>query len=124
MKYKDIKCMAHNFGYSFVSSLNYVDGDHVVYDLRRLAKNAGGKRVSVQWFPPRIYGWSELTPRVRKAVHIYRKWLSEHMRRHRIEQNRIRELRLDCYLNKLHKVVVEVYVLDDRGKEHVCDVKY
>lgn len=38
MKYKHIPSMAHNFGHSFVSFMNYVDGIHIVDEIHRILR--------------------------------------------------------------------------------------
>jgi len=34
MKYKNIDSALHNFGHSFMSGMNYVDDDHVMYEVQ------------------------------------------------------------------------------------------
>src|SRR5258707_14108790 len=47
MKYKVIKSVAHNFGHSFVSLMNYRGDDHVMSHLARLVVESGCTELSV-----------------------------------------------------------------------------
>jgi len=47
MKYKNIKSAIHNFGHSFVSSMNYVDHDFVADEIGKIHKK--GYNVEINW---------------------------------------------------------------------------
>jgi hypothetical protein len=123
MKYKALKSVAHNFSHSFVSSMNYVDGDHVIDDLRHLARKAGGGRIRINWLPDSPPP-PHLTPRVLKSIGYYKAWLPDFLRKSGASVAAIREMRTDIYLRRDHRIAVEAYLLDDRGREHVCSVLF
>ena len=85
--------MAHNFTHSFVSLMNYVDDDYVFEDLKKLAREANGEHVVIQWIPEKTYTWFSLTKRVRKGVQFYRNWLPKHLKSHNIDRDAIKEFR-------------------------------
>jgi hypothetical protein len=101
--------------------MNYVDGGHVVDDLLQLARQANGERISIQWIPD---SESEqfLTPRVLKSIANHREWLPRHIENSGARLEVIREFRTDIFLKPNKQVAVQAYLVDDRGKEHVCDV--
>ncbi|MCU7959064.1 MAG: hypothetical protein KZQ58_03500 [gamma proteobacterium symbiont of Bathyaustriella thionipta] len=124
MKFKSIKPMAHNFSHSFVSLMNDVDNGFVMDDLKKLARKAKGRRISIQWVPARPYKWFELNKRIRKSIRIYQKWLPQHMQDHGVSPAMLKEMRTDIYLADNRQIRVESYVRDSRGREYVQDVMY
>jgi len=124
MKYKAIKSMAHNFSHSFVSYMNYVDDGYVIDDLRECARNAKGKRISVQWLPESNVSWFTFNRRIRKSIGQYKQWLPGHLRSHGVSPGMVAELRTDIFLAKNRQVHVESYARDSRGREYVQYVSY
>ena len=123
MKYKILKSVAHNFSHSFVSYMNYVDNGYIVDDLVNLARNANGERISIHWIPA-TETQQFLTRRVLKSIAIHREWLPQHVQNSGARIDVIREFRTDIFLKPNNQVAVQAYLLDDRGKEHVCDVRF
>lgn len=123
MKYRILKSVAHNFTHSFVSYMNYVDDGYVMDDLRQVARDAKGARVSIQWIPdspPPAF----LPPRVRKSIAHRKTWLPSHVANSGADIAAIRELRTDIFLKPNHQIAVEAHLVDDRGKEHVANVLF
>ena len=123
MKYKILKSVAHNFSHSFVSYMNYVDNGYIVDDLVQLARKANGERISIHWIPD-SESQQFLTPRVRKSIASHREWLPKHVENSGACMDVIREFRTDIFLKPNKQVTVQAYLVDDRGKEHVCDVLF
>ena len=123
MKYKILKSVAHNFSHSFVSYMNYVDDGYVIDDLLQLARKANGERLKINWIPDTA---SEqfLTPRVIKSVASYREWLPKLIETSGASIEVIREFRTDIFLKPNKGIKVEAYLVDDRGKEYVCNVLF
>ena len=121
MKYKVLKSIAHNFSHSFVSFLNYLDDDYVIDDLRQLARKANGQRVSIYWIPDSKQQ-SQLTPRVLKSIPYWKARLPNLVTSSGADINAIKEFRTDIFIKPNKQIAVETYLLDDRDKEHVCNV--
>ena len=111
--------MAHNWTHSFMSGMNYVDGNFVFEDMYQLARDRRGQKVTVTWIPDRPEELFGLTPRVRESLKYYRNALPEHLGRHQIDPGAISEMRTEVYVAENHRMYVRSYVLDNRGKEHV-----
>jgi hypothetical protein len=123
MKYKILKSIAHNFSHSFVSYMNYVDDGYVIDDLLQLARKANGERISIHWIPD-CASQKVLTPRVLKSVAHHREWLPKHVQNSGASIDAIREFRTDIFLKPNKQIAVQAYLVDDRGKEHVCNVMF
>jgi hypothetical protein len=122
MKYKLLKAIAHNFSHSFVSYMNYVDDGYVVDDLVKLAREAKGERISVQWIPHARH--EHLPSRVQKSIGYYKEWLPQHVEKAGGSLETIREFRTEVFLKRNHQIAVEALLVDDRGKKYVCNVLF
>ena len=118
MKFKNIRSMAHNWTHSFMSGMNYVDGDYVFEDLHQLARQRRGEKVTITWVPEIPEELSLLTPRVRESIRYYRKALRMHFIKHDITPSAITEMRTEVYVAENHRMYVRAYTVDSRGKEH------
>jgi hypothetical protein len=123
MKYGVLKSIAHNFSHSFVSYTNYVDDGYIIDDLRQLARQANGERISICWIPD-SQPQTPLPSRVLKSIAYYKARLPTHIRNSGAHIEAIREFRTDIFLKPNKQIAVESYLMDDRGKEHVCNVMF
>ena len=101
--------------------MNYVDDGHVIDDLLQLART--GERITINWIPD-IASQQYLTPRVQKSVANYKQWLPKLIKNAGASIDVIREFRTDIFLKRNKQVGVEAYLVDDRGKEYVCNVLF
>ncbi len=123
MKYSVLKSVAHNFSHSFVSFMNYVEDGYVIDDLRQLARQANGERISIHWIPD-SKAQARLPQRVLKSIANYKAWLPDLVQRSGANIEAIREFRTDIFLKPNKQIAVEAHLIDDRGKEHVCNVLF
>ena len=103
--------------------MNYVDDGYVVDDLVQLARKANGERISIHWIPD-SESQQVLTPRVLKSIAYHRERLPKHIENSGSHIDVIREFRTDIFLKANKQVAVQAYLMDDRGKKHVCDVLF
>ena len=123
MKYKILKSVAHNFSHLFVSYMNYVDDGYVIDDLLQLARKVNGERIKINWIPDTA-SEQYLTPRVVNSVAGYKEWLPKFFENSGASVDVIREFRTDIFLKPNKGIKVEAYLVDDRGKEYVCNVLF
>ena len=116
--------MSHNFSHSFVSHLNYVDGGFIIDDLRKMAKQANGKTVSITWLPKKQDIIPAFNKRIRKSISLSRKWLPKHMKNHEVDESMVAEMRTDIYMAKNRRIYVKAYLKDIHGKEHINGVQF
>jgi hypothetical protein len=123
VKYKILKSVAHNFSHSFVSYMNYVDDGYIRDDLLQLVRKANGERIIIHWIPETASPQG-LTPRVLKSIASFKEWLPKHFQNSGASIDVIREFRTDIFLKRNKRVGVEAYLVDDRAKQHVSDVRF
>jgi hypothetical protein len=103
--------------------MNYVDDGYVIDDLRQLARQANGERISIRWIPDSERQMS-LPPRVLKSIARYKEWLPDLVSSSGASIEAIREFRTDIFLKPSKQIAVEAHLVDDRGKEHICNVMF
>src|SRR5262245_34820806 len=136
MKYKAIHSAAHNFGASFVSTLNYVDDDHTMSRLARLAASTGDTEFSVDLLTGMAGPQSLATSAVQKAVHAYIVDLPRMLASQSVDVTRLVEAKMVIRFPLKGTVAGQggrppwtvpfecvVTVLDDRGMRHEGRVK-
>ena len=118
VRLKHIKGIIHNFTHSFMSDENYIDGGFVCHDIFKLANLNAGKTVRISWLPPRDEELFKLTPRVRKTVLAYRKWLPELCNSHNVPVLYISEFYTEIYRAENHQIYVNAIAIDCNGKAY------
>ena len=103
--------------------MNYVDDGYVIDDLLQLVRKANEERIKINWIPDTA-SEQGLTPRVLKSIASYKEWLPKHIENAGASIDVIREFRTDIFVKSNTGVKVQAYLVDDRGKEHVCDVLF
>jgi hypothetical protein len=110
MKYKNIYSAIHNFGHSFLSLMNYVEGGYVVDDLIDIASR--GCDIEIDWLNHTFTPEEEVTPRIRKSMNDYAADLKRHMQAQNVDVDRILALKLH-WPARGRKYM---WARDDRGK--------
>jgi hypothetical protein len=112
MKYKNIHSAIHNFGYSFTSGMNYVDGEHVIYELANI--HAKGIDIEVNWLSGSFSPVNFITPRIQKSIGYWRDSLEKHLESQNVNLTKLTELKF-CWPANSRKFMAAV---DDRSKEY------
>ena len=118
MRYKAIKSASHDWTYWFMSGMQYIDGRFVFEDMRELARQRRGERITVSWIPERSEELAELTPRARKCVRNMRRELPDYLDRCGLNERGIEELRTEVYVGANSRLYVRAFARDDRGREY------
>lgn len=101
-----------------MSGTQYIDGRFVFEDMRELARQKPGERVTVSWIPRRRDELPSLTPRIRKCVRNMRRQLGDYLERCGLNMKRIEELRTEVYVGANARLYVKAFARDDRGREY------
>ena len=117
MKYKNIPSMLHNFGHSFMSMNNYVDGEFAI-DLLQQALKALPKYQLEIHFPSRaLEPAAEYSEKLRKSVGYWADSLPRHMASHGVTFEAVPEIVLVVFAD-VHGMHCRVQATDDRGKPY------
>jgi hypothetical protein len=117
MKYKNIKSGIHNFGHSFLSLMNYVDGDYVINDIIRMNKN--GYNLKIDWLVPSIKDNPVVTQRIRKSISLNHSFLKRQLLSENVKIEKLNYFHLIWSQEEFPYVIAE----DDRGITHKKTIK-
>lgn len=112
MKYKNIYSAIHNFGHSFFSLMNYVDGGYVIDELVDIRSR--GFDIEIDWLNNAFMPEEKLTSRIKKSMAYYLDNLTKAMQSQSVDLHRINDLKL-CWPATGRKYM---WAKDDRGKEY------
>jgi len=110
MKYKNIYSAIHNFGHSFTSLENYVDGGHVIDEIGTIRSK--GHSIEIDWIEAKFAPESEKTGRIQKSIGYYSDGLERHLSSHNVELESLISLKF-CWPAGGWKIMEAV---DDRKK--------
>lgn len=115
MKYKNINAFAHNFCHSFLSLMNYVDGDYVIDELTKVRRG----HIEIDFLQKTIIPAFLEKGRVMKSMGFYERSLEESAAKEKIDLSKIKTLKLMWEVNER---LPKYLVIDDRGKEYSKNV--
>ena len=135
-RYKVLKSVAHSFGHSFTSLLNYRGDDYVMGHLLRRARALGEEALFVDILSGEAAPASLLVPEVRDSIDGYCEWFPQLVHSHRTTIDVVRsarmEIRFDLSIerpNRNHPSYVEspyvcrIELEDDRGKVWAAELR-
>ena len=134
-KYKVLRSVAHNLGHSYLSLMNYVDGDYIVEHLFRRARETGEARVEIDVLQGTIEPAAFQTPVLVDSVARERTWLGRLVQSGGAALDMISAARIEIVFDlaatrpspnmpgaelAVYRCAVEI--VDDRGKHHMANV--
>jgi hypothetical protein len=117
MKYKNIDSALHNFGQSFMSGMNYFDGDHVMYDVFKSVSGSAGGTLFINFSTGKCSPEDEVNNRIIKSVAHYATRLSKHLKSHDLVPDALTDVTL-IVSSKGYGYDLHMEAIDDRGKTH------
>ena len=117
MKYKNINSALHNFGQSFMSGMNYFEGDHVMYDVIQMARKAINHKFQINFSTGNLSQPALLNNRVKKSIEHYRRHLPTHLESHGLNAGSVKEVILKVRLTHIGQELT-IMARDDRGTEY------
>jgi len=112
MKYKNINSAIHNVGHSFVSGMNYVDGEHVVIELRNI--HSKSYDIEVNWHTRKFEPAELASARIVKSIGYWADTLREHLLSQEVELEKLRSLYFKWPAGQRQFM----FATDDSGKEY------
>lgn len=117
MKYKHVPSMLHDFGHSFMSLMNYVDGEHAVDLLQYALKRVPEKRLEIHFPSRRIDPPSEYSAKLCKSVGYWADSLPGRMASHGVSGDAVLDITLVVFMDA-RGMHCKVQAADDRGKAY------
>ena len=114
MKYNHIPSMAHNFGHSFVSLMNYVGNDHIVDEIHYILPHLQ-EPLRVNFLDGSITPQSARSDILAASVRMYQSSFARHALSHDVDPTSIRQLALSI-TKTTAGILVTIEVQDERGK--------
>ncbi|RKQ50322.1 hypothetical protein BXY85_1336 [Roseivirga pacifica] len=115
MKYKNINAFAHNFCHSFLSLMNYVDGDYVIDELTKVRRG----HIEIDFLQKTIIPVFLEKGRVKRSMGFYERFLKESATKENIDLSHIKTLKLIWEVNER---LPKYLVIDDRDKVYSKNV--
>jgi len=112
MKYENINSAMHEFGRSYLSLMNCVDGVYVLDDLFDIRKK--GYDIEIDWLNDRFTPESEATGPIRRSMADWRADLERHLASRDVDIDNVRGLKLVFPA----RGVCFMWAVDDRGREY------
>jgi hypothetical protein len=127
-RYKTLRSAIHNHAHSFLSMMNWADGNYFVDVLARTARGAQVREVEIDWLSGHVTPGTVAIPTVRSAVAHYQAWLRSHFESMSTSPDLLRSLvmRLRLDFGKLPPEPTLTCVMeaeDDRGRRYTIPVK-
>jgi len=134
-KYTVLKSVAHNLGHSYLSLMNYVDGDYIVEHLFRQARETGQARVEIDVLAGTIAPEAFQTPVLTESVIRERTWFGRLVQSGGAALDMVSAVRMEIVFDfeatrpspnvpglELAAYRCMVEIVDDRGRQHVANV--
>jgi hypothetical protein len=122
MKYKQIHSAIHNFGHSFVSFNNYVDGEFILDLLPQLLRELPGNTLTVRFPAGTIEPDREYPSTLRKSVAYWAASYTDQLRSQGIDPDGL--IGLCLVLSLAPGLRCEARAIDDRRRVHSVLVKH
>ena len=135
-RYKVLKSIAHNLGHSYLSLMNYVDGDYIVEHLFRRAKETGESRVRIDVLRGTIQPEAFQTPVLAASAARERAAFGRLVQSGGAALDMVAAARMEIVFDlagtrarwtvpglELAAYRCRVEIVDDRGRHHTADVK-
>ena len=112
MKYKNIYSAIHNFGDSFTSLMNYIDGDYVIGELADI--HSKGHDIELNWLTREFQPSEMATKRIKQSIGYWGDTLEKQLSSQNVDIEKLSSLFFRRPVNGRKHMVAE----DDRGKEY------
>ena len=116
MKYKNIKSAIHNFGHSFISDMNYIDGHFIIHDLSKIHHKSVD--ITIDWLTGEFEPSKMATERIVKSIDCYRSTLKTQLKSQNVELSKLNYL-IFLWVANFQKHIIAT---DDRGKSYKIEI--
>ena len=114
--YRRLKAAAHNYIASFLSCMNYVNGQYISVEIKEAFQNSKSNEAIVDMINFKNTSKELLTRRVRQSFEIYSGMLSQQILKQNSEPGKIVSLLVSLKKSPKYGILYEGIMTDDRGK--------
>ena len=129
--HKPLKSVSHNFGHSFISFMNYINGDYFLGHLLKQARQTNCNKLTVDVLTNAVEPIELLTDQIKQSIEHWNKWFPTLVESSGSSIVFVRSAKVIIefdlkqtrpYANNLEYLenpfICEVVIIDDRGKEY------
>lgn len=135
-KYKTLKSVSHNLGYSFISLMNYYKDDYVLGHIQKQMRLTGLNKMEIDFLANSAKPIELLTEPIQKSIDGYVNWLPRLVKDSKSDLELVKEAKLtiefDLSKSRVCSFATEYIenpyvcvstVIDNRGKEYRYEFK-
>jgi hypothetical protein len=135
-KYKTLKSVAHNIGYSFISTMNYNKDDYALGHIQKQMKLTGLNKIEIDLLTISTKPVEILTEPIQKSIEDYVNWLPSLVKDSKSDLQFVKEAKLIIEFNFSQSRICSFApeytenpyicvstIIDDRGKEYRYEFK-
>ena len=134
MAYKHLKSVAHNFGHSFLSLMNYLNDDYIIEHIYKIAKRNDQSFLQIDFLKKEIKPECFDINAINVSVINYSNWLPELLESEGCSIKMVKSLKMEIIFDfkkdrksKIGGLIYQSYnakviLIDDRGNEHVAKI--
>lgn len=122
MGYKRVNAALHNLAHSFVSLMNYVDGEYIIDLLTTVLRETPGSEIRFSLLDGAISPQKEFHPALMKAIGYYRNRVASHLQSENVGPEIVRSLEFVLFADT-EGLMCRAEAIDDRGGSHIVTVR-
>jgi len=122
MKYKNIKSVLHNFGYSFFSLMNYVDDEYIVDIVAKLIRDIDCHELKIHFPDGGLVPQIDCPEKLKKSIGYWSDGLPGHAQSQNVDIGKISDITLVVRLTH-SGIQYFAEAKDDRGTEYNIPIK-
>lgn len=120
--YKRINSAIHNFAHSFVSLMNYVDGEYIIDLLPELLRETPGHEIRFSLLEATVSPQRDFHPAFMKSMGYYRNRVRSHLEAENVGPEIVRSLEFILFAD-INGPICRAEAIDDRGVAHTASVR-
>lgn len=120
--YKRINAAIHNLAHSFVSLMNYVDGEYIIDLLPKLLSETPEQEIRFSLLDGTISPQRDLHPAFMKSIGYYRNRIKSHLESENVEPEIVRSLEFILFAD-INGPICRAEAIDDRGVTHSASAR-
>lgn len=117
MGYKRIESAIHNLAHSFMSLMNYVDGQYIIDLMPKLIRETPGHEIRVSLLDAAIHPHRDYDPAFLKSIGYYRTRVRSHLESENVDPATISSFHFVIYCDN-DEPICDAEATDDRGVLH------